>query len=248
MFGNSLPDKEALLQVDEPVTDTSPEEFCEKMLTDLASLREEYLLKRKKLNDQKRDIINRKRVHKTFTPGDIVYVRDLTIAPIAGGALKSRFVGPFIVEDVNETRLECTLQSIKDKKRCIRHMTHLKKQEQLDNNNFVPAQLEENTLTSDDVINDTNIVNLGTDHHIDDTDSPDPTGAVDEVETEPLYQSFIEPEDISSSGIGHIERSKNSNHSVGQKRKHSLINALPTRKSARIRADDYSHSEVTIRK
>ena len=248
MFGNSLPDKEALLQVNEPVTDTSPEEFCEKMLTDLASLREEYLLKRKKLNDQKRDIVNRKRVHKTFAPGDVVYVRDLTIAHTAGGALKSKFIGPFIVEEVNETRLECTLQSVKDKKRCIRHMTHLKKQEQLDNNNFVPAQLEENTLTSDDVIDDINNVTLVTNHQDDDTLSMDPIRAIDEVETEPLYQNFIEPEDMSSSGIGHIERSKNSNHSVGQKRKHSLINVLPTRKSARIRADDYSHSEVTIRK
>ena len=83
---------------------------------------------------------------------------------------------------------------------------------------------------------------------INDTFSLDPIQAIDEVETEPLYQNFIEPENMSSSGIGHVERSKNSNHSVGQKRKHSLVNVLPTRKSARIRADDYSHSEVTIRK
>ena len=127
-------------------------------------------------------------------------------------------------------------------------MTHLKKQEQLDNNNFVPAQLEENNLTSDDVIDDINNVTLVTNHQDDDTLSMDPIRAIDEVETEPLYQNSIEPEDMSSSEVGHIERSKNSNHSVGQKRKHSLINVLPTRKSARIRADDYSHSEVTIRK
>ena len=30
-------------------------------------------------------------------------------------------------------------------------MTHLKKQEQLDDNIFVPANLEENNLTSDDI-------------------------------------------------------------------------------------------------
>lgn len=64
MFGNSLPDNEALLQVEEPSEQTSPEEFCGKMLEDLASLRKEYLSKRKKFNDQKRDIVNRKRVHK----------------------------------------------------------------------------------------------------------------------------------------------------------------------------------------
>ena len=73
---------------------------------------------RRKLNDQKRDIVNRKRVHEFFAPGDIVYVRDLTLAQTAGGAHKSKFIGPFIVEEVNETRLECTLQSMKDRKRC----------------------------------------------------------------------------------------------------------------------------------
>ena len=218
------------------------------MLADLASLREEYLLKRKKLNDQKRDIINRKRVHQTFTPGDIVYVRDLTLAHTAGGALKSKFIGPFIIEEVNEKRLECTLQSVKDKKRCIRHMTHLKKQEQLDNNNFVPARLEENTLTSKDVDKDMDNVTFINNHQNDDTETLDPARAADEVETEPLYQDFVEPEEVSISGIGHTEREQSSNNSIGQKRKHSLINVMPTRKSARIRADDYSHSEVTIRK
>ena len=183
-------------------------------------------------------------MHKSFVPGKIFYVRDLTIAQTTGGALKSKFTAPFVVEEVNETRLECTLQSLKDRKRCIRHMTHLKKQEQLDNNNFVPAGLKENNLTSDDIDHSNNVGFVAELRQDIDT-SPDPLRAVDEIETEPLYQESESNEDLpreSLVGTGHstIESA------AGQKRKSSLVNVMPTRKSARIRAHDYSHSEVTI--
>ena len=200
--------------------------------------------------------MNRKRVHEFFAPGDIVYVRDLTLAQTAGGALKSKFIGPFIVEKVNKTRLECTLQSVKDRKRCIRHMTHLKKQEQLDDNNFVPANLEENNLTSDDINHDDDVEFVNVMHQDGDI-SPDPVRAADEVETELLYHDSESIEQAPSIGVGQVrqnsnDRSRNSdigqnrNNDLGQKRKPSLDTVLPTRKLARIRPDDYSHTEVTV--
>lgn len=165
------------------------------------------------------------------------------------------------MEEVNETRLECTLQSVKDRKSCIRHMTHLKKQEQLDDNIFVPANLEENNLTSDD-IDQNDDVNFVNELHKDGDTSPDPVRAAYEVETETLYQNPESVEDlpqVPSIGIGQIRQDNighsrndnighNRNGNIGQKRKSSLVNVMPTRKLARIRADDYSHSEVTIQK
>ena len=188
-------------------------------------------------------------------------MRYLTIAQTTGGALKSKFTGSFVVEEVNETRLECTFQSLKDRKRCIGRMTHLKKQEQLDDNIFVPANLEENNLTSDD-IDQNDDVNFVNELHKDGDTSPDPVRAADEVETETLYQNPESVEDlpqVPSIGIGQIRQDNighsrndnighNRNGNIGQKRKSSLVNVMPTRKSARIRADDYSHSEVTIQK
>ena len=123
-------------------------------------------------------------------------------------------MGPFIVEEVNETRLECTLQSVKDRKRCIRHMTHLKKQEQLDYNNFVPANLEENNLTSDDINynDDDDDVNFINARNEDGDISPDPVRTADEVETEPLYHDSEFIEQTPSIGIGQDKQNdQNSN-------------------------------------
>ena len=117
MFGNSLPDPEELLNVEDNSKEITPTEFCNDIIKNLSTQRDGYLGKRNKLNDQKRDIINQKRIHETLVPGDIVYVQDLNIAHTAGGALKSKFIGPYVVETVNETRLECTLQSLKERKK-----------------------------------------------------------------------------------------------------------------------------------
>ena len=242
MFGNSLPTSHELLSVSEPNLARTPSEFCDTMMQNLGNLRTEYLTKRNKINDQNREIINRNRVQKSFQPGDIVYVRDLTIAHTAGGALKSKFVGPFVIESVNDTRLECTLQSLIDKKRCIRHMTHLKKQDALDSNNFVPSQIEDNNLVSDDVIETNDNADIALERHI--SHATDPITAIDDIETEPLFEQNDQEIPNTHSTLNIPPQTT----LPPNKRRASSTLLLPTRKSARIRADDYTHSGVTIRK
>ena len=243
MFGNSLPDNNDFLQVEEPQEEINPATFCDVMIQKLSQIRDRYLSKRNKINDDNREIVNRKRVQNTFQIGDIVYVRDLTIAQTAGGALKSKFVGPYVVEEVNDTRLECKLQSLTDRKKCIRHMAHIKKQEHMDNNNFVPTMLEENNLTSDDV----EPTEVPVDNLIQDESSdPNPLNAIDDAETEPLIQPVEQDENLFQESP--ISDDPVPLRTTGSKRKSRVANLSPTRRSARIRADNYSHSEVSIRK
>ena len=109
---------------------------------------------------------------------------------------------------------------------------------------YVPTGLEENNFTTDD-INHSNSINVTAESYHDTADSLNPLGAFDDVETELLYhESDL---NVNLSQESPISLGKNRNV-TSSKRKWSLIDLLPTRKSARTRADNYSHSEVNVRK
>ena len=122
-------------------------------------------------------------------------------------------------------------------------MAHIKKQEHMDNNNFVPTMLEENNLTSDDV----EPTEVPVDNLIQDESSdPNPLNAIDDAETEPLIQPVEQDENLFQESP--ISDDPVPLRTTGSKRKSRVANLSPTRRSARIRADNYSHSEVSIRK
>ena len=103
--------------------------------------------------------------------------------------------------------------------------------------------LEENNLTSDDV----EPAEVPVDNLIQDESSdPNPLNAIDDAETEPLIQPVEQDENLFQESP--ISDDPVPLRTTGSKRKSSIANLLPTRKSARIRADNYSHSEVNIRK
>ena len=121
-------------------------------------------------------------------------------------------------------------------------MTHLKKQNDLDSNNFVPSQVEENNFVSDDVIETDNYADINLERGISHT--ADPITAIDDIETEPLIKHHVQESPSEQPASHHMPR----NTLPPNKRRASSIITLPTRKSARIRADDYTHSGVIIRK
>ena len=91
----------------------------------MEELRRNYLTKRKERSDKVRDIINQGRTKIVYSPGDLVHVRNLRIAEVAGSSLASKFSGPYLILEVDEKRQQCLLQNRINRQKRICHKTRL---------------------------------------------------------------------------------------------------------------------------
>ena len=89
-------------------------------------IRESHTSKRNILSDRNRTWANKKRRTVDFNEYDLVYLLDSQIADTTGGSTKSRFIGPFIIEEIFPHTNVCRLQSLVDNRYRIAHLCHLK--------------------------------------------------------------------------------------------------------------------------
>ena len=89
-------------------------------------IREGHMSKRNILSDRNRTWANKKRRTVDFNEYDIVYLLDNQIAETTGGSTKSRFIGPFVIEEIFPHTNVCRLQSLVDNRYRIAHLCHLK--------------------------------------------------------------------------------------------------------------------------
>ena len=89
------------------------------------NMRAKYMEIRNKKRDADRQYQNKKRTSYTYSKGDIVLLRDLTCSH-GGSSMTPRWIGPFLVKNVDQSGFTVELAHIKDNRIRHAHMEYLK--------------------------------------------------------------------------------------------------------------------------
>ena len=122
-FGNKLENHELL---ETNIDFSNIDSYMKYFESHVKKVREDHMSKRNILSDRNRTWANKKRRTVDFNEYDIVYLLDNQIAETTGGSTKSRFIGPFIIEEIFPHTNVCRLQSLVDNRYRIAHLCHLK--------------------------------------------------------------------------------------------------------------------------
>ena len=122
-FGNKLENHELL---ETNIDFSNIESYMKYFESHVKKVREDHMSKRTILSDRNRTWANKKRRTVVFNEYDIVYLLDNQIAETTGGSTRSRFIGPFVIEEIFPHTNVCRLQSLIDNKYRIAHLCHLK--------------------------------------------------------------------------------------------------------------------------
>ena len=90
-------------------------------------VRKAHIEKREKQADIVRNVKNKHTTDYTYNVGDVVYLKDLTIAETVGKATKVQFIGPYEIIKINEHENTCEIEKLDGKGTRIAHLQHLKK-------------------------------------------------------------------------------------------------------------------------
>ena len=124
-------------------------EYINKLSKEIEENKISHIHKRAKNSFCSRSNLNKTRKEHIFKKGQIVTLRDFSIAQIEGGALKQKYLGPFEILEIDQTRHACKLQNINNGYIRRAHLTHLRQfNPSLTANEFtkIPAQNEAKTI------------------------------------------------------------------------------------------------------
>ena len=89
-------------------------------------MRKAHIARRSKLADRVRASANKSKKEHVYAIGDIVYLKELTIAQDVGRSMRSAFIGPYEIVEIHPNTKHCTLENVKTFKRRLAHFAHLK--------------------------------------------------------------------------------------------------------------------------
>ena len=121
-FGQSL-EENPLLSVD--TVCNSEEEYFKILKENISENTNKHLVQRNKNAAASRDYLNRSRTHKEFSVGQLVMLKNFSIAHIEGGGLQKKFLGPYKILDIESNRQTCLLQDIQNNSTRRAHLMHL---------------------------------------------------------------------------------------------------------------------------
>ena len=123
LFGN-------ITECGEPLEATVPFEtfdnYMEYFLHHVHTMRKAHIARRSKLADRVRASANKSKKEHVYAIGDIVYLKELTIAQDVGRSMRSAFIGPYEIVEVHPNTKHCTLENVNTFKRRLAHFAHLK--------------------------------------------------------------------------------------------------------------------------
>ena len=121
-FGTSL--KEDPLMAKNTIC-TSEEEFFKTLQRDLFHSINQHITRRTQNAAASRKHANKGRERKTYRLGQLVALKNFALAQIEGGALQSKFTGPYRIKEIDLKEQRCLLESVKDNHTRTAHIMHL---------------------------------------------------------------------------------------------------------------------------
>ena len=123
LYGNELPNME-LLQATQDFTDF--ESYMSYFQNHVNHIREVHMKRRAVLADRTRNCVNRSRHEYHFSEGMLVYLRDFEIQQDTGGSSRSKYLGPFIIENLDLSKNICQLRNLENHKLRMAHLINIK--------------------------------------------------------------------------------------------------------------------------
>ena len=125
MFADCLPNRRELFVMEElPET---PDQYARRMIPMAQRMRNDATEKRALFRNNVKKYANKARLHKTFSVGDVVLYRDLTIKQGSGNALQAAYKGPYMIISLMDDSSSAVIEHMEMGTTTKAHFTHLKK-------------------------------------------------------------------------------------------------------------------------
>ena len=143
MFGSTLHQIPDILT--EETIFTNRNKYYNYLIDNTKTMLDDFLRQRKINADRIRQNANKKRTVIEYNPGDIVYCKNSRIAEIEGGALQSKYTGPY--EILNISNKYCRLRDLTTNVEKMAHSQNLKKLHRADTGTIIPDKILHHSLT-----------------------------------------------------------------------------------------------------
>jgi hypothetical protein len=151
MFGSTLHQIPDILTEDTIFTNKTS--YFNHLIDNTKQMMDDFLQQRKINADRIRTNANKKRTVIDYNAGDIVYCKNSRIAEIDGGALQSKFDGPFEILTIDNKH--CRLRDITTNVEKMAHSQNLKKLHRADFGTIIPDRIKHQSLTRENINNPT---------------------------------------------------------------------------------------------
>jgi hypothetical protein len=147
MFGSRKEVNELLRIEDDREEIDSMQKHVKNLKDRLAAMRKCYVESRNQIDDRQNARANRRKREKVYEENQIVMCRDNTLTEIRGSALKSPYIGPFIIESIEPNRHVCLIKCILTGRIRRVHKKFLRPIKKVPNRTVIPTLDEEPKMT-----------------------------------------------------------------------------------------------------
>ena len=130
---------------DEEMFSRNLEKYVKLLQQKLLETHNLYIAKRDKISKDQEKYKNQHRAEIDFEIGDVVLLRDHTIATDRGKALSTKFLGPYVIEKKLLGGMKYQIRNIENGRLRMGHKFHLKKVESFPHGTVVPSDMEATT-------------------------------------------------------------------------------------------------------